>query len=208
MFAVLLEEIASLRKQNEEQQRQLDHLRNDTGILLEANKSHNASGFPKSTRLPLEIRRMIWRLAVPSRLLGLQRAAKDKNAPKDKNTPIILSVPAVARVCRESRQVLLSRDRITALSGNSVHLSGPSQLWRLGIGKSAQWTWFTPDTDVLLVNKENLSDWQYPVAPTAKHIVIDYLSIDRWRRSSPALFGSQAGGLVGRLLSWVGGGGA
>ncbi|KAL1871877.1 hypothetical protein Daus18300_004510, partial [Diaporthe australafricana] len=202
MFAVLLEEMASLRKQNEEQQRQLDHLRNDTGILLgEAKKSQNASGFSQFTRLPLEIRRMIWRLAVPSRMLGLEHATKDKNG------PVSLSVPAVARVCRESREVLLSRDCITELSGRHVHLSGPSQLWRLGVGKLAHWTWFTPDTDVLLVNKGNFSDWHYGVAPTAKHIVIDCRSVKQWRASHrPGGLFPDLGGktdVVDRLLCWL-----
>jgi hypothetical protein len=61
MFETLLVEIATLRRQNEDQQRQLEHLRNTTSLLVE--RAGGApplyTGFPHFKRLPLEIREMI-----------------------------------------------------------------------------------------------------------------------------------------------------
>lgn len=179
MFATLLGEITSLRKQNEEQQRQLEHLRGDMSLLLERSNNYPLPRrMTHFNRLPLEIREMIWELAVPSRLLGFgvkQRAA----------VPSALSVPTVAHVCRESRRVVMARKTL-ALSGRSNHFDGPSQLWRLKYEKLAFWTWFTPRKDALLINSSIFKPYQQYernqlIFQAAQHIVLEKCSVwDLW----------------------------
>lgn len=135
MFATLLGEITSLRKQNEEQQRQLEHLRRDMSLLLDRpNDTLQPSRMPQFKHLPLEIREMIGELAVPRRLIGFEGIDQDADVPS------VLSVPTVAQVCRESRRVVMSRKSTTALTGQSDHLDGPTQLWRLAYSHSVLWT--------------------------------------------------------------------
>lgn len=179
MFATLLGEIASLRKQNEEQQRQLEHLRGDMSLVLERSNSYQQSpGKAQFKRLPLEIREMIWELAVPFRLVGFEGVTQ-----KD-DVPSALSVPTVAHVCRESRNVVMSRKSLTALDGRSTHLDSSSQLWRLRYSNSklAHWTWFTPYKDALLINPRKFSPYeQYHsnqlIVEAAEHIVIEDCSV-------------------------------
>lgn len=172
MFATLLEEIASLRKQNEEQQRQLEHLRGDMSMLLECSNTTKPSWrMPQFKRLPLEIREVVWELAIPRRLLRFEGVEQESNVPS------ALSVPTIAHVCRESRRVVTSRKSITALTGRSDHLDGPSQMWRLTF--SPYWTWFTPHKDTLMINSENFKPYEqyirnHRIVQAAEHIVVEH----------------------------------
>lgn len=173
MFATLLGEIASLRKQNDEQQRQLEHLRRDLSLCLErSNDTPRRSRMPHFKCLPLEVREMIWEYAVPRRLLGFEGVTQKQGVLPS------LPVPAVAQVCRESRRVVMSRKSFTALSGRSTHLEGPSQLWRLEYTKSSFWTWFTPRKDALLINPRDFKPYEqyqrnHRIVQSAEHIVIE-----------------------------------
>lgn len=180
MFATLLGEIASLRKQNEEQQRQLEHLRGDMSFFLErSNKYPQPPRMPHFKCLPLEIREMIWELAVPIRLLGFEGVTQKKDVAS------ALSVPTVAHVCRESRNVVMSRKSLTALSGRSTHLDGQGHLWRLRYSKSALWTWFTPCKDALFINPCKFQSSRpfgplpknHLIVQAAEHIVIEDYSV-------------------------------
>lgn len=176
MFATLLREIASLRKQNDDQQRELEHLRRDMSLCLErSSSSPPRSRMPQFKRLPLEVREMIWEYAVPRRLLGFEGVNPQQGVPS------ALSVPTVAHVCRESRRVAMSQKSLTALTGRSTHLEGPSQLWRLEYTTSGFWTWFTPYKDALLINPRDFKPYEryrtnHLMVQAVEHIVIE----DRW----------------------------
>lgn len=148
MLATLLGEISTLRRQNEDQQRQLEHLRSTTSLLLERDStSLQISRKVQFKHLPLEIREMIWKLALPIRLLGFEGIIQEGDVPS------ALSIPAVAQVCRESRRVAISRRYLEALSYEEIP-PPESPLWRLKHKRSACWTWFTPYKDALLINPE------------------------------------------------------
>lgn len=177
----------SLRKQNEDQQRQLKHLQRDMRVSLLLGRSYNAPETSKDTqftqfmRIPLEIREMIWELAVPSRLLRVDTLEESESI-----VPSALSVPTVAHVCRESRRVFLSRKQVDGLTGGSSHLRGASQLWRLrdtGSGdlwKPVYWSWFTPHKDALLLSPDSLDmergDY-HPIILAAEHIIFDHAEV-------------------------------
>ena len=142
---------------------------------------------------------MIWELAVPARLLRFEGVSEETHVPS------ALSVPAVAHVCRESRRVVMSRKRLTALSGRSTHSCSPSQLWRMTYGNSACWTWYTPYTDVLLINGGNFWPCQQfhsnqGINFATKHIVIE--NCELWTEFWP-------GGIVEevivqqQLINWL-----
>lgn len=179
----------SLRKQNEDQQRQLKHLQRDMRASLLLGRSYNAletstdTQFTQFMRIPLEIREMIWELAVPSRLLRFDMLKGSKSI-----VPSALSVPTVAHVCRESRRVFLSRKQIDALTGESSHLRGASQLWRLKDRNSGDprelvyWLWFTPHKDALLLSPDSLKImmWDgdfHPIILAAEHIIFDHAGV-------------------------------
>lgn len=201
MFTVLLGEIASLRKQNEEQRRELEHLRSDMSLFLER------SGLPTQTsrklqfkHLPLEIREMIWELAVPVRLLAFEGVSQEKHVPS------ALSVPTVALVCRESRRAVMSRKSVTALTGRSTHLDGPSQLWRLDYIKSAVWTWFTPRKDTLLINPRQFEPYEqhrrnHFMVQAAEHIIIDGCTL--WNQYSHSSLDDDDTVTLTRFSTWV-----
>lgn len=171
MFATLLGEIATLRKQNVDQQRQLEHLRSTTSLLLERdNTSLQISRKVQFKHLPLEIREMIWELALPIRLLGFEGIFQEGDI------PTALSVPAVAHVCQESRRIAMSRRYFEALSHEETRLPG-SPLWRLKHTKSACWTWFTPYKDALLINPETFHRDgcrnNHVLARLAEHVILE-----------------------------------
>lgn len=201
MFATLLGEIASLRKQNDDQQRQLEHLRRDMSLCLErSGSSPQPSRMPHFKRLPLEVREMIWELAVPRRLLGFEGVIQKQGVPS------ALSVPAVAQVCRESRRVVMSRKSITALTGRSTHLKGPSQLWRLEYAQSKLWTWFTPYKDALLINARKFEPLErhrtnHLMVQTVEHIIIEDCSL--WYHSSEDCTDDDDGVTYKRFSTWV-----
>lgn len=168
MFATLLGEIAALRRQNEDQQRQLEHLRSTTSLILERdNVSLQTSGRLEFKHLPVEIREMIWGFAIPRRLLGFPGYQH--------KIPSKLSFPAVAQVCRESRRVFLAGKQYTK-DGRSYF---PTQLWRLKNWEDglARWTSFTPRADALLVNPSGFlsghCEMNYPITWVAEHIVVE-----------------------------------
>ncbi|KAG6358366.1 hypothetical protein INS49_014250 [Diaporthe citri] len=201
MFTTLLGEIASLRKQNDDQQRQLEHLRRDMSLCLErSDNSPQRSRMPHFKRLPLEVREMIWELAMPSRLLGFEGVTREQGVPS------ALSVPAVAQVCRESRRVVMSRKSLVALSGRSTHLEGPSQLWRLDYTESGLWTWFTPRKDALLINPRNFTPYErsqrnHLIVQSAEHIVIEDCSL--WYRLFENCIDDDDFVTLKRLSTWV-----
>ncbi|KAG8158205.1 hypothetical protein KVR01_011966 [Diaporthe batatas] len=166
MFATLLEEIATLRRQNEDQQRQLEHLRGATSLLLERDSvSLPTPGRLQFKHLPLEIREMIWKLAVPRRLLGFPGSRSD--------VPSALPIPTIAHVCRESRRVFMTQKRYTKDGRNYV----PPPLWRLKGDSLAHWTSFSPRTDALLINpgdflREDI-ETNYPITWTAEHLMVE-----------------------------------
>lgn len=177
MFVTLLGEIATLRKQNEDQQRQLEHLRSTTSLLLERdNTSLQISRKVQFKHLPLEIREMIWDLALPIRLLGFEGIIQEGDVPS------ALSVPAVAQVCRESRRIAMYRFRryLETLSCEDFQPQ-ESPLWRLKHEKSACWTWFTPYNDALLINPETFHlDGRrnnHVLARVAEHIILEDTSM-------------------------------
>lgn len=201
MFATLLGEIASLRKQNEDQQRQLEHLRADISSFVERSQVSSQSSriFP-FRRLPLEVREMIWELAVPSRLLGFEGISEEGLVPS------ALSVPTVAHVCRESRRVVTSQKSITSLTGRSTHLDDPSQLWRLEYTKTALWTWFTPYKDALLINPHNFKPYEREkrnqrLVQATEHIVVDGDSF--WYRFYEGSIEEDYVLTLKRLSTWV-----
>lgn len=207
MFATLLGEIASLRKQNEDQQRQLEHLRADMSSFLERSQvsSQSSRTFP-FRRLPLEVREMIWELAVPSRLLGFEGLAEEGLVPSAVSVPTALSVPTVAHVCRESRRVVTSRKSVTTLTGRSTHLDGPSQLWRLEYTKTALWTWFTPYKDAMLINPHNFKPYEREkrnqrLVQATEHIVVDGDSL--WYRFYEGNIEDDDVLTLKRLSTWV-----
>lgn len=201
MFATLLGEIASLRKQNDDQQRQLEHLRRDMSLCLGRSRdSPQSSRMPHFKRLPLEVREMIWEYAVPRRLLGFEGVTEQQGVPS------ALSVPAVAHVCRESRRVVLSRKSVTALSGRSTHLEGPSQLWRLEYSKSGLWTWFTAHKDVLLINPRDFKPYErhqrnHLLPQAAEHVVIEDCWL--WYKSFEGCMDDNDGITYMSLRTWV-----
>ncbi|KAI7773788.1 hypothetical protein LA080_009884 [Diaporthe eres] len=201
MFATLLGEIASLRKQSDHQQRELEHLRRDLSLCLEqSNNSPQRSRMPHFKRLPLEVREMIWELAVPSRLLGFEGVTQKQGVSS------ALSVPAVAQVCRESRRVVMSRKSITALTGRSTHLEGPSQLWRLEYAQSNLWTWFTPYKDALLINPRKFEPSEryrtnHLMVQTVEHIIIEDCSL--WYHFSEDDTDDDDGVTYKRFSTWV-----
>lgn len=176
MFATLLGEIATLRKQNVDQQRQLEHLRSTTSLLLNRDDdSLQTSRKVQFKHLPLEIREMIWELALPTRLLGFEGIAQEGDV------PLALPVPAVAQVCRESRHIAMSRRYLEALSYEDFQPQ-ESPLWRLKHEKSACWTWFTPYKDALLINPETFHrDGRrnnHVLARVAEHVILE--DTDMW----------------------------
>lgn len=203
MFRSLQRELASLREQNEDTQRQLKYLRRDLSAALLFGRSNNAlqtstyTQFTNFTHLPLEIREMIWELAVPRRLLRFIDASQRSH----RVVPSALSVPSVAHVCRESRRVFLSPKRLEALSGKSQYFGGASQLWRLYHflrHEPVYWSWFTPHKDALLVNPDALMiglKEDHLLLEVAEHIIIEdagiwenFLRTDESRQDEEEMF--------------------
>lgn len=92
--------------------------------------------FPQFSRLPPELRRLVWHFAVPTRLY-----CEDKTW---KGVSFVLSAPAIAHVCRESRAVALRLGRF----------------WKMGPGRNPGWSWFNPDRDAFLLRLDN--NYAYP----------------------------------------------
>lgn len=200
MFATLLGEIASLRKQNEEQQRQLEQLRGDMSLFLQQPVNPlQSSRKPQFKHLPLEIREAIWELTVPMRLLRFEGVRDEKHVPS------ALSVPTVAHVCQESRHVVICRKDLIALSGRSNHPRSPSQLWRLTYKNSAGWTWFSPSKDALFINAGNFMPTQryhsnQGLVDAAEHVVVEASPL--WTQFGDIEDG-EAAMLRDQLVNWL-----
>jgi len=108
---------------------------------------------------PFEIRRHIWNLAIPHRLLALTGKTYNRDA-------YLLRPPAVAHVCREAREVALRNGR----------------MWFSQLDlPAATWTWFSPSKDILLADVKSLVEG---IDGAAEHVLVlaedlyDFLSFD------------------------------
>jgi hypothetical protein len=206
--AALLEEIASLRKQNEEQQHELEQLRGAMPLSLRrSNNSLQPSTMARFTHFPLEIRETIWEQALPSRLLGCEDLRQKHVVPTD------LFVPAMAHVCRESRSFAASKNHINALPGEFSLLEDETPSSRVKDATPACWNWFSPCNDALLINPRGFGGKLYPdnrfLARVAEHIIVeDPLFWRRFRESSyglnPTIFSEQSTNvLLSQFTDWV-----
>lgn len=116
--------------------------------------------------LPKEIKAMIWPLAVPRRMVCINKP--DKLC----HLPTTLSDPAIAQVCHQSRMALAWRSRQPGIWAASLPVSKIpfSQRWQIRIDRGYLWTSFTPETDALLVNPN--VHMRHPLREVVQHIVV------------------------------------
>lgn len=181
--AALLEEIASLRKQNEDQRHELEHLR--AAVLSPLRQSNSSVVQPvqpttmhRFNDFPFEIRQMIWGHALPKQILGNHGIVQSHLVPKH------IYVPVVGHVCRESRRFAKSKNHNKALPGEDAGLTGdtePPSRARFGFPTPASWAWFSPCTDALMINTESSSvesnDANHFLARAAEHIIVEDVNL-------------------------------
>ncbi|KAK7757778.1 hypothetical protein SLS62_000156 [Diatrype stigma] len=126
------------------------------------------SSFTCFTRLPPEIRHMIWQLLLPGPRIFEVRASGRSPPCKNGRLSQFLEPPVLASVCRESRQVAMFSGRWRFVSGHEINRSsggggdddGSSTSSGGGSDSSGdrrgRWTWFDAKTDVLFVH-----EWWY-----------------------------------------------
>lgn len=180
--AALLKEIASLRKQNEEQRRELEQLRGAVPPSLGgSDDSLQPSEMHRFKLFPFEIREMIWEYALPKRLLGIQQI-------QQKHCVVTrLPVPAIAHVCRESRRFAVSRNHKNALPGEFIlpdgEEEGKTPPFQPKYVEPACWTWFSPSNDTLMINPRGFKiecfDENDILVWSAEHIIVEENSF--WR---------------------------
>ncbi|KAG8162458.1 hypothetical protein KVR01_008223 [Diaporthe batatas] len=170
--ADLLEEIASLRRQNEEQRRELEHLRGDavaspTGQPAQPTTMHRFNDFPP------EIREMIWERSFPQQIVCNQDTMAKRIVPVD------LHVPAVGQACRESRRIASSRNHSRALPGAALPSPVPGEmlLARHRNPTPAGWAWFSPRSDAVVVASEGFAGEahgaNHVLARAAEHVIVE-----------------------------------
>jgi hypothetical protein len=114
-------------------------------MLLLLRQSSCAPRFPQFSRLPVEIRCMIWNFAIPCGIVHLvehRLTAIDAGwcvwSCKQKQTP-----PAITQVCREARTVACRTGALVPLKCPSKNeFEWPSSF-------AIEWTWFDPTRDTL-----------------------------------------------------------
>lgn len=150
--AALLEEIASLRSQNEEQRRELEHLRGAVPACLRQPSDDPEPAQPSTMHrfmeFPFEVRQMIWGYALPRQILANQDCNTSYLVVTDE-----LHVPPLGHACRESRRFAELKNHAAALPGAEPR-RGPKPRWmdRRRHPKPARWTWFSPSTDALVIS--------------------------------------------------------
>jgi hypothetical protein len=176
-----LEEIASLRRQNEEQRSELEQLRAGAMQVAPPLQRPNKNNPPGPTEtmhrfmeFPLEIRTLIWdQVFTRRRLLGAEGIRQQHTVPTD------LPVPDVGHVCFESRRLAKAMNHISALPGEFNLLEDepprvPAKDLTLGC-----WTWFAPSTDAFLFNTREfggaLLEHNLRLARLAEHIIVEDL---------------------------------
>lgn len=166
-------EIASLRKQNEEQQRELEQLRAVVSPSLRQCHSNSVqpSTMPRFMLFPFEIREKIWEYALPRRLLGTEDIHQKHVVLTN------LSVPTLAHVCRESRGFAMSKNHVNGLPGEFDLLGDRIPSPRLKDPTPACRTWFSPSHDTLMIRLQGCGfDWSQhkrSLARVAEHIIVE-----------------------------------
>ncbi|KAI2783087.1 hypothetical protein F4815DRAFT_459807 [Daldinia loculata] len=128
-------------------------------IHADAQTSHeptDISGFPQFKRLPLEIRAMIWDLAIPNRILGL-RGEFLYNVDDDYSVYHFepgLSPPSVAHVCKEARSIACRSGRLVSIR-NSRECPYIDSMYEEDISRPA-WSWYDPSRDSLRLHTKTL----------------------------------------------------
>ncbi|KAI0850100.1 hypothetical protein F5Y00DRAFT_233608 [Daldinia vernicosa] len=133
-FKDLKYKIAEVRSNQHDLRDVLRMIHADVQTLHE---STEISGFPQFRRLPLEIRAMIWDLAIPNRILGLD---EDLDIAGVYHFKPGLSPPSVAHVCKEARSIACRSGRLVSIRN----------YWedQQGMPRPA-WSWYDPSRDSL-----------------------------------------------------------
>lgn len=99
-------------------------------------------------RLPFELRRDIWKLALPKhRVMEIDRPLGDNTKHNDNKASFANSrPPLITRVCRESRSVAFEEGGINGVHVNADIVLAP------GVDKFIDNAWFNPRTDVVHMN--------------------------------------------------------
>ncbi|KAI1461045.1 hypothetical protein F4805DRAFT_414552 [Annulohypoxylon moriforme] len=135
-----------------------------------------APRFPQFKKLPVEIRFMIWDLALPRRMVCLKECFEDD---QDEFINVQYSFasklppPSVAQVCQESRAVACQSGRLVAIRNMKLYPQG-----RLLPCSRAQWGWFDSSRDSLFL-QPSLSHLHplnsiKDLTSRAQHVTIDY----------------------------------
>ncbi|POS75961.1 hypothetical protein DHEL01_v205644 [Diaporthe helianthi] len=172
-----------------------------------------ASTMPRFMDFPFEIKEQIWSYALPKQQLLVNRDINQTHL-----IPTILYVPAVAQVCRESRDLARSRNHSRTLPGQAglpvyrqPRRSSPSSPGsREPI--PACWTWFSPRTDILMIRPIAFGGGPHAanhvLTRAAEHIIVQ--DVDFWeglREDSPESFPYQdyehTAALLFNMIKWV-----
>ncbi|KAK9421670.1 hypothetical protein SUNI508_05600 [Seiridium unicorne] len=104
--------------------------------------------FPLFRRLPLEIRNMIWKRAIPARLLEINEIWEDM-APgiAEYAFMVPLPPPAIAGVCRDARAVACQTGRLVCIDNRRM-------VWDPAHAPGYQYSWFDPAVDSLSIATE------------------------------------------------------
>lgn len=121
---------------------------------------------PNFRKLPLELRRYIWRLAVPQRMTCLHKPDRHHFF------PTTLSAPAVAHVCRESRAAVSTWSKHPGIWAATLPQTKVpyTELWQIRGDRGKLWTWFTPETDILMVSPSKALN--HPMKEVVQHVVV------------------------------------
>ncbi|KAI1403849.1 hypothetical protein F4819DRAFT_450015 [Hypoxylon fuscum] len=144
---------------------------------------HQLLQFPQFRRLPPEIRAMIWDLATPRRVFGLQRYLLhdfDDGFPGYYFDPV-LSPPSIAQVCRESREFACRSGKPVAIKiKNAISNPAPAIKATRDYPETA-WSWYDPNRDTFHI--AHRGDFVRPLADNVlcsglnertQHIAIDW----------------------------------
>ncbi|KAK4213708.1 hypothetical protein QBC37DRAFT_482895 [Rhypophila decipiens] len=88
----------------------------DPGLVAQEAQERQEARFPKFMSLPLEIREMIWRLAIPRRTFFFEAATHFAFSDSHGMKNITLPVPMIAKSCSEARRVVMKLYRSVLLT--------------------------------------------------------------------------------------------
>ncbi|KAI1472040.1 uncharacterized protein F4812DRAFT_416441 [Daldinia caldariorum] len=140
--------MAGIRSNQHDLRDVLRMMRADAQVLREPTDTF---GFPQFKRLPLEVRTMIWDLAIPNRILGLAGKFGNQNKPETFSFNPHLSPPSVAHVCREARSIACRSGRlVNTIKKDSVRYSRYNGRGRKDdVNGTLRLSWYDPSRDSL-----------------------------------------------------------